>query len=327
MMRAGKIYDFDPKEFDLHVGDSVVVETERGQSLAKVAYLRYIEKGELKNRELKPVLRLATEQDTKTPDHLNPEEILKYATQRIKELKLEMRVLKAEPTLGGNKVTVYFTAPKRVDFRELVKNLAGRFRTRVELKQVGPRDEAKLLGGVGVCGREYCCSTFLRDFLPVSIKMAKNQNLALNPAKLSGGCGRLLCCLTYEDETYKEIRKTMPKTGKIVRFDSSESDWGEWDDDSGKVPARDFNAKGKVIKVDLLNEIVLIIADDGEKYERSLQEIEFDAKGPAQDKSRNKKSDQGSRGKNNKPRDAKPNQIEEASEWAEDIKLDELMDD
>jgi len=176
--------------------------------------------------------------------------------------------------LGGSKVTVYFTAPKRVDFRELVKNLAGKLRTRVELKQVGPRDEAKLLGGVGVCGREYCCSTFLRDFLPVSIKMAKNQNLALNPAKLSGGCGRLLCCLTYEDETYKDIRKTMPKVGRMVRFDPTENDWNDWEDESD-TDSRQFNTLGKVIKVDLLNEMVLLVAEDGERFERTLQEIQF----------------------------------------------------
>lgn len=331
-MRAGKIYDFNPMELDLHVGDSVVVETDRGQSLARVAYLKYIEKSDLKNRELKPVIRVATEKDTRTPDHLKPEDILEYAANRIKELKLEMRVLKADPTLGGNKVTLYFTAPKRVDFRELVKNLAGKFRTRVELKQVGPRDEAKLLGGVGVCGREFCCSTFLREFLPVSIKMAKNQNLALNPAKLSGGCGRLLCCLTYEDDTYKEIRKTMPKVGKMVQFDPAESDWEEWDE--ADAPERNFTSKGKVIKVDLLNEMVLLVAEDGEKYERSLQEIEFSSGRPGSDaKSRGSKPDR------NKQRDksasdkkaraeakARADQSEEASEWAEDIDLGALLD-
>jgi cell fate regulator YaaT (PSP1 superfamily) len=145
---------------------------------------------------------MAGERDLSEEGQFSESQMMDIARGRVESFKLDMRIMKAEAQMGGNKVIVYFSSPGRVDFRDLVKDLAGALRSRVELKQVGARDEAKLVGGLGICGREYCCSSFLRDFVPVSIKMAKNQNLALNPSKVSGGCGRLLCCLTYENDAY-----------------------------------------------------------------------------------------------------------------------------
>jgi hypothetical protein len=168
---------------------------------------------------------------------------------------LNMRILTAEGQFGGNKITVYFSAPGRVDFRDLVKDLASALRARVELKQVGARDEAKLVGGLGICGREYCCSSFLRDFVPVSIKMAKNQNLALNPNKVSGGCGRLLCCLTYENEAYVDLRSKLPALKSRVR-------------------SLEEGVTGSVIKTDILNQLVMIETADGRQLSLRVKDIE-----------------------------------------------------
>ena len=189
--RAGRIYDFATGELNLHVGDDVVVDTDRGPSLAKVAVVRYRDRGDYKENGLKTILRNATVRDMEEANKLTPEYCVEFARKKVEELELKMSVLQAEVQFGGNKAIIFFTAPGRVDFRQLVKDLAGGLKSRVELKQVGARDEAKLVGGIGICGREFCCSSFLRDFVPVSIKMAKNQNLALNPTKVSGGCGLL----------------------------------------------------------------------------------------------------------------------------------------
>jgi hypothetical protein len=180
-----------------------------------------------------------------------------------------MNVLTAEVQFGGSKITVFFTAPGRVDFRELVKDLASGLKSRVELKQVGARDETKLIGGTGICGREFCCSSFLREFVPVSIKMAKNQNLALNPNKVSGGCGRLLCCLTYEDETYSSLRKNIPPRGTRVF-----------------IP--EIGGYGNVIKGDVLNQEVLLENERGQQETYSLDDVEVVAKnaGSSRDKSK-----------------------------------------
>ncbi len=250
--RAGKIYDFDAKDFRLSIGDRVVVETERGPSLAEVKRVAYME-AEL-NDSLKPIVRIASRKDRDSSGRLTPEFAETFTKQKIKDLNLEMRVISVEIQFGGNKVIVYFSAPGRVDFRELVKELAGGLKTRVELKQVGARDEAKLSGGIGICGREFCCSSFLREFVPVSIKMAKNQNLALNPSKVSGGCGRLLCCLTYEDETYSDLRqKLLPKGARVKLVDDS---------------------YGDVIKGDILNQTMLVELDSGEQRSVPIRDLE-----------------------------------------------------
>lgn len=253
-MRAGKIYDYGYANQTLQVGDKVVVDTERGPAVADVVQIKFRPRSNYKDSSLKSITRLASDKDMGSSKDLQVEKVNRITKEKILELNLDMRVLKSEISLGGNKVIVYFTAPARVDFREMVKDLASKFRARVELKQVGARDEAKILGGIGICGREFCCSTFLREFVPVSIKMAKNQNLALNPAKLSGGCGRLRCCLTYEDETYKHLKKKMPGTGSIVLYDG------------------DF--RGQVLKTDLLNQSVLIEDEMGQSIERKIQDIE-----------------------------------------------------
>ncbi|MDQ3232666.1 MAG: hypothetical protein M3Q07_12675 [Pseudobdellovibrionaceae bacterium] len=250
--RAGKIYDFDAKDFRLSIGDRVVVETERGPSLAEVKRVAYIEAEP--SESLKPIVRIASRKDRDSSGRLTPEFADTFTKDKIRDLNLEMRVINVEIQFGGNKVIVYFSAPGRVDFRELVKELAGGLKTRVELKQVGARDEAKLSGGIGICGREFCCSSFLREFVPVSIKMAKNQNLALNPSKVSGGCGRLLCCLTYEDDTYTDLRhKLLPKGARVRLVDES---------------------YGDVIKGDILNQTMLVELDSGEQRSIPIKELE-----------------------------------------------------
>ncbi len=249
--RAGRIYDFATGALNLQVGDDVVVETDRGPSLAKVAILRYRERNDYKENGLKTILRTATTRDMEEANKLTPEYCVEYARKKVDELGLKMSVLQAEVQFGGNKAIIFFTAPGRVDFRQLVKDLAGGLKSRVELKQVGARDEAKLVGGIGICGREFCCSSFLREFVPVSIKMAKNQNLALNPTKVSGGCGRLLCCLTYENDTYSEMRKEIPKKGTMVRI-------------------LDTGVEGKILKGDVLNQRLLIDPGEGARWVESL---------------------------------------------------------
>ena len=255
--RAGRIYDFSAGELNLQVGDDVVVDTERGPSLAKVAQLRFAGTGDPEaNKALKNIMRLATRRDVDETRKLTPEATVSFARERTDRLGLKMSVLQADVQFGGNKVIVYFSAPGRVDFRELVKDLATGLKARVELKQVGARDEAKLVGGLGICGREFCCSSFLRDFVPVSIKMAKNQNLALNPSKVSGGCGRLLCCLTYENDLYTELRKKLPPRGTRVRSI-----------EDGTI--------GDVLKGDVLNQALLIETSEGRLTTVKLKDVEI----------------------------------------------------
>ena len=189
--RAGKVYDFSYKDISLRVGDRVLVETEWGEGVGKVAAVNFYTPKELGERKikLKPILRKLSRKEAHKSFHLTSPEVTSFVKRKANRFKLKMKILKTEILCGGGRILVFFSAPGRVDFRELVKELAAGLKTRVELKQIGARDETKLLGGVGICGREYCCSSFLREFIPVSIKMAKNQNLALNPAKVSGGVG------------------------------------------------------------------------------------------------------------------------------------------
>ncbi|MFD3158632.1 stage 0 sporulation family protein [Haloimpatiens sp. FM7330] len=216
--RVGKIYYFDPAELQLQVGDKVLVETARGIEFGQcVIPNRQIEEDKIV-APLKSVIKKADEKDVEKnlENKRKEKDAFKICIDKIKKHELDMKLIDVEYTFDNNKVIFYFTADGRVDFRELVKDLASVFRTRIELRQIGVRDEAKMVGGLGPCGRPLCCATFLGDFEPVSIKMAKEQNLSLNPAKISGICGRLMCCLNYEQKNYLEIRRKLPKVGSLV---------------------------------------------------------------------------------------------------------------
>lgn len=215
---AGKVYYFDPDEAILNAGDYVVVETSRGIECGTVTFgNREINDYGL-NRPLKKIIRPATAEDIAHLEDNRKKEEKAYGIclKKIIEHNLKMKLVTVEYTFDNNKILFYFTADGRVDFRELVKDLAGIFRTRIELRQIGVRDESKMLGGLGICGREFCCKGFLSDFQPVSIKMAKEQGMSLNPVKISGTCGRLMCCLKYEQEAYSDLLKKTPKIGAYV---------------------------------------------------------------------------------------------------------------
>jgi cell fate regulator YaaT (PSP1 superfamily) len=283
--RAGKIYDFLPGEISLNVGDQVVVDTERGATVARVVKIDSRVSSDIDPLQVKPVIRMATERDLDDSGHFNEAQVMEIARSRVDVFKLDMRIMKVEMQMSGNKITIYFSSPGRVDFRDLVKDMAAALRARVELKQVGARDEAKLVGGLGICGREYCCSSFLRDFVPVSIKMAKNQNLALNPSKVSGGCGRLLCCLTYENDAYIDLRRKLPAMKSRVRV----------------LPDGD---SGVVIKTDILNQMVVLETADGRQVAAKAKDVEVVDRSQSTQK---------------EPMDS------EAEIWAEDIDLGLLM--
>ncbi len=216
--KAGKIYYFDPNGLEVKKGDFVVVETARGIEFGEcVIGIKEIPESDIV-APLKSVIRVAEEADINKhkENKVKEKDALDICLKKVEEHGLNMKLIDVEYTFDNNKVIFYFTADGRVDFRELVKDLATIFKTRIELRQIGVRDEAKMLGGLGPCGRPLCCSTFLGDFASVSIKMAKEQNLSLNPTKISGICGRLMCCLNYEQSTYEDIRKRLPKAGSIV---------------------------------------------------------------------------------------------------------------
>ena len=256
---TGKTYFFDPQEFDIMQGDYVIVETARGIEFGKV-YLGITDmRNEDISKPLKPVIRIANEEDHK--QHLENEsrrdETMEICQDLIKKRNLDMKLVDVEFTISGNKVIFYFTADGRVDFRELVKDLASVFHMRIELRQVGSRDEAKMLGGIGNCGKSLCCTTWLSDFQPVSIKMAKNQNLSLNPTKISGVCGRLMCCLKYENDLYIKLREGIPDNGEKV-----------------KTP----DGMGKVFDTNILEETVRVRLFTGELDENGNEKLEADLK-------------------------------------------------
>lgn len=242
--KAGKIYYFDPGEIELKKGDNVIVETARGIEFGEVV----LEKKEVTEDEivapLKKVIRKATIDDIEKDkeNHRLEEEAFDICLKKIDKHGLPMKLIDVEYTFDHNKIIFYFTAEGRVDFRELVKDLARVFKTRIELRQIGVRDEAKMVGGLGICGRPLCCKTFLRDFDPISIKMAKKQELSLNPAKISGVCGRLMCCLKYESKTYKELKDEMPEVGETVELSIGE----------GEIVER--NLVKKTVKIDIGND-------------------------------------------------------------------------
>lgn len=216
---SGKVYYFSPGQMKPQVGDKAIVETARGVECGDVVMGCHMVEDDKIVPPLKEIIRIATEKDMKVIEQNRQKEIsaAKICQEKIAAHKLDMKLVDVECTFDNNKLLFYFTADSRVDFRELVKDLASVFRTRIELRQIGVRDEAKMLGGLGVCGRPFCCKTFLGDFQPVSIKMAKEQGLSLNPTKISGTCGRLMCCLKYEQDFYEEQLKITPKVGAYVK--------------------------------------------------------------------------------------------------------------
>ena len=263
--RAGKIYFFAPGKYtDISEGDHVIVETARGVEYGNVVLgIRDVEYEKV-IQPLKAVIRVATPEDDarEAKNREKEKEAFKICLEKIHRFGLEMKLIDVEYTVDNNKVLFYFTADGRVDFRELVKSLASVFRTRIELRQIGVRDETKILGGIGVCGRVLCCNSFLSEFAPVSIKMAKEQNLSLNPTKISGICGRLMCCLKNEEEAYEELNKNLPNVGDYVRTPD--------------------NLKGEVQSVSVLKQKVKVIVtvdnDEKEVREYDVKDLKFRSK-------------------------------------------------
>ena len=265
---VGKIYYFDPKDYDVKMGDKVIVETARGVECGEVALVdREIDETRFTN-PVKGIIRLATPNDMKTSEKNRQKEkdAFKICEQKIAAHKLKMNLIDVECTFDNNKLLFYFTAESRVDFRELVKDLAAVFRTRIELRQIGVRDEAKMLGGLGICGQPFCCSRFLGEFQPVSIKMAKEQGLSLNPTKISGTCGRLMCCLKYEQDSYEDLLKHTPKVGAIVKTAD------------GKGVVEEVNLlTGKLrVKMDKNDNVVVVKKDDIEVIKDSVIRLDRD---------------------------------------------------
>ena len=254
--RAGKIYYFDPLDYDLETAMHVIVETARGIEMGTVLIPPKEVDDDKVVQPLKPVIRIATDDDEKVIEKNKEKEAEAYVIckEKIAKHGLDMKLVAAEYTFDNNKLLFYFTADRRIDFRELVKDLASVFRTRIELRQIGVRDETKMLGGIGICGRELCCRSYLTDFVPVSIKMAKEQNLSLNPTKISGVCGRLMCCLKNEQETYEYLNSRLPSVG-----------------DSVITPT---GMHGEVSGVNVLRQLVKVVVDNGE--EKELQEYAVD---------------------------------------------------
>ena len=262
--RAGKIYFFDPAGYDIVQGDKVIVETARGVEYGHVVLgPRDVEEDKI-IQPLKPVIRAATLEDDEieSRNKIKEKEAFGICLEKIKKHGLEMKLIDSEYTFDNNKVLFYFTADGRIDFRELVKDLASVFKTRIELRQIGVRDETKIVGGIGICGRPLCCHTHLADFAPVSIKMAKEQNLSLNPTKISGVCGRLMCCLKNEEEAYEELNSKLPNPGDTVTTVDG--------------------LKGEVQSVSVLKQIVRVVVtlenDEKEARDYKVEELRFKPK-------------------------------------------------
>ena len=286
---VGKIYYFDPKNYKMKIGDHVIVETARGVEFGRVV-LGPKEVGEDEVvHPLKEVLRVATQadEDREKQNRLKEKDAFKICQKKIREHGLEMKLIDAEYTFDNNKVLFYFTADGRIDFRQLVKDLAAIFKTRIELRQIGVRDETKILGGIGICGRPLCCHTYLSEFAPVSIKMAKEQNLSLNPTKISGVCGRLMCCLKNEQETYEYLNRKLPGVGDIVTLPDG--------------------MKGEVSGVNVLRQLVKVLVDvndEKEMRECPVEELKFKPK-HKKEKGKEKKKDRNSSGEQASSEEAK----------------------
>ena len=257
---AGKIYYFAPLEFTIKRNDHVIVETARGIEFGTVVMPPKEVEDEKVVQPLKPVLRLATQKDIEqeAANRKKEKEAFRICLEKIRKHNLEMKLIDAEYTFDNNKVLFYFTADGRIDFRELVKDLAAVFKTRIELRQIGVRDETKIVGGIGICGRPLCCHTYLSEFAPVSIKMAKEQNLSLNPTKISGVCGRLMCCLNNEENIYEELNRKLPNVGDFVTTDDG--------------------LKGEVHSVNILRQLVKVLVevnDEKELKEYKVEQLRF----------------------------------------------------
>ena len=257
---AGKIYYFAPLEFTIKRNDHVIVETARGIEFGTVVMPPKEVEDEKVVQPLKPVLRLATQKDIEqeAANRKKEKEAFRICLEKIRKHNLEMKLIDAEYTFDNNKVLFYFTADGRIDFRELVKDLAAVYKTRIELRQIGVRDETKIVGGIGICGRPLCCHTYLSEFAPVSIKMAKEQNLSLNPTKISGVCGRLMCCLNNEENIYEELNRKLPNVGDFVTTDDG--------------------LKGEVHSVNILRQLVKVLVevnDEKELKEYKVEQLRF----------------------------------------------------
>ena len=257
---AGKIYYFDPAGREIHTGDHVIVETARGIEYGYVVLGSRAVPDDKVVQPLKSVIRMATreDEDVELKNHDKEREAFRICKEKIRKHGLQMKLIDAEYTFDNNKVLFYFTADGRIDFRELVKDLASVFKTRIELRQVGVRDETKIVGGIGICGRPLCCHSYLSEFIPVSIKMAKEQNLSLNPTKISGVCGRLMCCLKNEEETYEDLNSKLPNVGDYVTTDDG--------------------LKGEVHSVSVLRQLVKVIVitkDEKEIREYRVDQLKF----------------------------------------------------
>lgn len=251
---AGKVYFFNPKKFPIKKGDHVIVETARGVEYGTVVADPQEVPDDKVVQPLKPVIRVANREDDKkvAENKAKEKDAMRICQEKIRKHQLEMKLIDAEYTFDNNKVLFYFTADGRIDFRELVKDLAAVFKTRIELRQIGVRDETKIIGGIGICGRPLCCNTYLSEFVPVSIKMAKEQNLSLNPTKISGVCGRLMCCLKNEEETYEYLNARLPASGDTVQTDDG--------------------LKGEVQSVNVLRQLVKVLVTIND--EKELREYE-----------------------------------------------------
>lgn len=286
---AGKIYYFGPGKLQLKAGMHAIVETARGVEMGTVMNDPREVSEESVVQPLKPVIRIATEQDEKQAEknRQKEKEAFKICLEKIAKHKLDMKLVEAEYTFDNNKLLFYFTADGRIDFRELVKDLAAVFKTRIELRQIGVRDETKILGGIGICGRPLCCHTYLSEFAPVSIKMAKEQNLSLNPTKISGVCGRLMCCLKNEQETYEYLNRKLPGVGDIVTLPDG--------------------MKGEVSGVNVLRQLVKVLVDvndEKEMRECPVEELKFKPK-HKKEKGKEKKKDRNSSGEQASSEEAK----------------------
>ena len=266
---VGKIYYFNPKNFQIKTGDAVIVETARGVEFGRVVLgPKEVEDSKVV-QPLKDVIRVATKKDQEKEENNRKKEKEAYeiCLKKIQKHDLDMKLIDAEYTFDNNKVLFYFTADGRIDFRELVKDLAAVFKTRIELRQIGVRDETKILGGIGICGRPLCCHTYLSEFVPVSIKMAKEQNLSFNPTKISGVCGRLMCCLKNEQETYEYLNKKLPGLGDRV--------------------VTPEGLKGEVQSVNVLRQLVKVLVDAGDEKEireYPVEELKFKPRQSKKDK-------------------------------------------
>ena len=305
---AGKVYYFDPKGYKIKAGDHVIVETARGVEYGTViGGIREVTDDRVV-QPLKAVIRVATQEDDLRAEKSRAKEkdAMRICNEKIRKHKLDMKLIDAEYTFDNNKVLFYFTADGRIDFRELVKDLAAVFKMRIELRQIGVRDETKILGGIGICGRVLCCNSFLSEFAPVSIKMAKEQNLSLNPTKISGVCGRLMCCLKNEEDTYEYLNSKLPNIGESVTTIDG--------------------VRGEVQSVNVLRQKVKVLVDAGDEKELreyDVRELKFKPKRRKEKGGKGEKSEHGERSEKGSGADRELRELEALEKKEGKSKLDD----